>query len=251
MHFAGAHACIPSTFDRKMKIPPEILQKLRSAEDEAHKILEDAWKEVSEFDCERIGIRISSNSPLPLMSTEEQAQSLAFIVRYEHLPELNSFVAGRNPRTGLYYLNEIDEIRAALNEYRTIFFNQKDGIYFGAITNLYQKSFCPEEPNKVPMVIQALTKEEEDLSHDYLKHLLSRKKAIRTAVKGSDFDFIYNGVLQHAAKEHSLQMVKQYTDGSLAYMLLKNLILAQGMKELLSEHYKVIRMLNFPRMGSL
>ena len=234
-----------------MEIPPDILQKLRDSEDEAHEILETVWKDVTEFDTTQIDIRISSSSPMPLMTNEEQAQSLVFVVRYEHLPEISSYVAGRHPETGRYYLNEIDDIRAALNEYRTIFFNHNDGIHFGAITNLYQRRFCPEDPNRAPMIIQALTKEKKDLSAEYLNHLKSRKKAIRKAVEMSDFDFIYNGVLQHADGRHAMRMIKAYTDGSLAYLLLKNLTLAQGMKKLLNEHYKVIRILNFPRMGAL
>lgn len=48
-----------------------------------------------------------------------------------------------------------------------------------------------------------------------------------------------------------MRMVKAYTDGSLAYTLLKNFILARGMKEFLREHYRVINTLNFPAMGSL
>lgn len=234
-----------------MEIPPEILQKFRNTENEANRILEEAWNIVTEIETKNIRLKISSSAPLPIMSTEEQAQSLAFIVRYEHLPELNNFVAGRDPSTGRYYLNEIDDIRAALNEYRTIFFNQKDGIFYGAITNLYQKGFCQEEPAKASMVIQAFDQSDEDISRDYLMHLRSRKKAIQSAIYNSDFDFIYNGVLQHSDNRYSMQMVKQYTDGSLAYVLFKNLIIAQGLKDLLSEHYKVIGILNFPRMGPL
>lgn len=234
-----------------MDIPPQILAKLRKCESEAHEILKEAEKKISDFETDKIHLTVSSSSPLPIMSWEEQAQSLAFVVRYEHLPEINSFVAGRHPTTGRYYLNEIDQIRAALNEYRTIFFNRSDGIFYGAITNLYQKAFNPAQPDKAPMQIVAQTASGQDVSSEYLKHLKSRKKAINDAVQNSDFNFIYNGVLQHADAQYAMQMVKQYTDGSLAYLLLKNVIIAQGLKDFLSEHYKVINVLNFPRMGPL
>ena len=147
-------------------------------------------------------------------------------------------------------VNEIDQIRAALNEYRTIFYNKKDGIFYGAITNLYQKTFNSKQPNAT-MRIEALTQAGQDLSAEYLEHLKSRKKAIRYAIERSDFDYIYNGVLQHADGRYAMQMVKEYTDGSLAYLLLKNVLIAQGLKDLLSEHYKVINVLNFPKMGPL
>jgi hypothetical protein len=184
------------------------------------------------------------------MPFELQAQSLTFIIRYDHLPEFNSFVAGRHPKTGLYYLNEIDLIRAALNEYRTIFFNKKDGIYYGTITNLYQQAFV-SEPDGTSMRFKAIDANDVDYSADFLAHLQSRKKAIQQTIKNSDFDFIFNGVLQHSDGMHSMRMVKSYTDGSLAYTLLKNFILARGLKEFLREHYRVINTLNFPAMGPL
>jgi len=233
-----------------MDIPPPILAKLEQCQRDAHAILEASEHLITDFDTSSVGLRVTGSSPLPLMTWATQSQSLAFVVRYEHLPELHSFVAGRHPKTGLYYLNEIDQIRAALNEYRTIFFNKRDGIFYGVITNLYQKAFSSTDPN-APMRIEALTSSDEDLSADYLVHLQSRKTAIRVAIENSDFDYIFNGILQHTDDRFAMQMVKDYTDGSLAYLLLKNLLIAQGLKEFLNEHYKVINVLNFPRMGPL
>ena len=119
-----------------MKIPAPILTKLKKYEEDANTILLKAAEKITDFDTSSISLRVSSTAPLPMITWKEQAQSLAFIVRYEHLPELHDFVPGRHP-SGRYYLNEIDQIRAALNEYRTIFYNQKDGIFYGTITNLY------------------------------------------------------------------------------------------------------------------
>jgi hypothetical protein len=233
-----------------MEIFPQILEKLKKNENEANGVLEEAGLKVTDLDTSCISLRITSKAPLPLMTWAEQAQSLAFIVRYEHLPEIHNFVAGRHPTSGRYYLNEIDKVRAALNEYRTIFFNKDDGIFYGKITNLYQKAFNPTHPN-ASMQIEALTAEGQDISAEYLSHLKSRKQAIQYAIKKSDFEYIFNGVLQHSDGQYAMQMVKQYTDGSLAYLLLKNFIIAQGLKNFLSEHYKVINVLNFPKMGPL
>lgn len=233
-----------------MDIPTPIREKLLNCEREAHTILNDAANLMTDFNTSEVGFRVSSTAPSPLMTWAEQAQSLAFVVRYEHLPVLNSFVAGHQPQTGLYYLNEIDQIRAALNEYRTIFFNKKDGIYYGAITNLYQKAFIHGDP-KATMKIEAFTSSGEDRTVDYLTHLRSRKKAIRAAIQQSDFDYIYNGVLQHTNDKFAFQMVKDYADGSLSYLLLKNVLIAQGLREFLVEHYRVINTMNFPKMGAL
>jgi hypothetical protein len=233
-----------------MEIPPEILMRLRNCKAEALAILNDAEGLITNFNPARVDFRVTSSSPLPLMPFELQAQSLTFIIRYDHLPEFKDFVAGRHPKTGLYYLNEIDKIRAALNEYRTIFFNNKDGIYYGRITNLYQQAFLAE-PFGVSMRFAAIDANDVDHSAGFLEHLKSRKKAIQHTITHSDFDFIFNGFLQHSDGTHSMRMVKAYTDGSLAYTLLKNFILAQGMKEFLREHYRVINTLNFPTMGPL
>jgi len=232
-----------------MDIPPQILEKLKKCENEAIAIIEEAKSKVTDFDTSSIGLQVTSTAPLPLMTCEERAQSLAFVVRYEHLPELHNITPDPHP-SGHYYLKEIDQIRAALNEYRTIFYNERDGICYATITKLYERAFNPKHPN-ASMRIEALTPEGQDLSADYLKHLKSRKRAIQHAIKRSDFDYIFNGVLQHTDGQYAMQMVKQYTDGSLAYLLLKNFLIAQGLKDLLSEHYKVINVLNFPKMGPL
>lgn len=239
-----------SPHTKKMNIPPLILQKLKRCEQDAHAILTEAKALITDFDTASVRLRVSSSSPSPLMSWAEQAQSLVFVIRYEHLPELQSFVAGRHPNTGFFYLNEIDQIRAALNEYRTIFYNQRDGIFYATITNFYQKSFAPNALN-ASIRIEALTLSGEDLSIDHLKHLKSRRKAIQMAIRKSDFDYIFNGVLQHTDDKFAMQMVIDYADGSLNYLLLKNVLIAQGLKEILVEHYKVINVMSFPKMGAL
>lgn len=232
-----------------MEIPAPILKNLEACGSEADLILQEARNLITDFDPSTVSLQISSVTCLPLMTFEEQSQSLAFIVRYEHLPELNSFEASAHPN-GNHYLKEIDQIRAALNEYRTIFFNQDDGISYGRIANLYQKAFRTDLP-KATMRIRALNSSNEDVSPQYLEHLNSRRKAIRHAVEKSDFSFIFNGVLQHSDSRHAFRMVKAYTDGTLAYLLLKNLFIAQELKVFLSEHYRVINALNFPKMGPL
>lgn len=180
---------------------------------------------------------------------EELSQSMVFIIRYEHLPTLSNFVAGRHSN-GNYYLNQTDDIRKALNEYRAIFFNKNDGISYGSITNLYHKAISNNDLHP-RMKIETFDHENNNVSSNYLKHLKSRKKAIQNAINHSDFDFIFNGVLQHSDKKHASRMIKSYTDGSLTYLLLKNLIIAQGLKEFLREHYKLINTLHYPKIGPL
>lgn len=237
------------TLVKNMEIPKPIFERLRFCESEAHAILQEASQLITDFDGDSVGFRVTSTLPLPLMPLDLQAQSLTFMVRFDHLPEIHDFVAGRHP-SGRYYLNEIDKIRAALNEYRTIFFNKKDGVYFGRITNLYQRSFI-EEPPGSSMRFSAIDRQGQDHSVDFLAHLKSRRKAIQHAINRSDFDFIFNSVLQHSDGQHAMRMVNAYTDGSLNYTLLKNFIIAQGLKEFLKQHYRVINTLNFPIMGSL
>jgi hypothetical protein len=233
-----------------MEIPPHILTRLRNCDADARIILNEAKDLITDFDHAQVGFKVTASAPLPLMPIEIQAQSLTFIIRFDHLPEIESFVAGRHPNSGRFYLNEIDTIRAALNEYRTIFYNEKDGIYYNKITSLYQQAFL-SEPVGCSMRFKAIGSDGVDRSVDFLKHLKSRKRAIQHTIKRSDFNFIYNGVLQHSDARHSRRMINAYTDGSLAYTLLKNFILARGMKEFLREHYRVINTLNFPVMGSL
>jgi hypothetical protein len=231
-----------------MKIPEEISIKLAENEAKAIAIIESGEKLLNNFSTESIDLTYTISAPTDVLTQEERAQSMVFVFRFDHLPEILEFTVAEH--RGSYYINEIDAIRAALNEYRTIFYNQNDAIYYRKIGNLYRTKLVNRDPSK-GLSITARNKEGTDVTSEYVSYLDSTQKAIKAIIKASDFDYIFNGVLQHSDKAHSRKMIEHYTNGSMNYILLKNLTLARSIKTLLFEYYKVVKAMHFPRMGGL
>jgi hypothetical protein len=231
-----------------MEIPEEIARKLSDNEAIATSIIEKAEALVSSFPTDSIVLTYEISAPTDVLTPEERARSMVFVFRYDHLPEISNLTVAQY--RGRYFINEIDDIRAALNEYRTIFYNKSDAIYFGRISTIYRERLVNRDPRK-GLSITAKDAKENDVTVDYVSHLDSRKKAIRAIISESDFDYIFNGVLQHSDGKYSRKLINDYTSGNLNYILLRNLTLARHIKFLFKEHYKVITGLNFPRMGGL
>jgi hypothetical protein len=234
--------------NKQNEIPDKILNKLRKNENEAHSIIEEANKLIKDIDCSSISLKYKQSAPLDVLTPLERAVSMVFMFRYDHLPEYNDFVVGEH--RGKYYINEIDDIRAALNEYRTIFYNKKDSLYYGKISNIYREKLLNRDARK-GLSISAIDNKENDITLEYIAYLDSTKKAIRYIIDASDFNYIFNGVLQHSDIKYSNKLINDYTDGNLNYILLKNLTLAKCIKLLFKEYARIIGGLSFPRMGSL
>ena len=238
----------PHRMLKAMEIPEQIATKLSANEAMAISVIKKAESLILEFPVEKISLTYESSAPTDVLTPEERAQSMVFVFRYDHLPEINHLTIGE--RHGRYFINEIDDIRAAVNEYRTIFFNQRDPIYFGRISNVYRDKLLNRDPRN-GLSITARDEAENDVTLGYVSHLDSLKKSIHAVIRESDFDYIFNGVLQHSDGHHARRLIQDYTEGTLNYVLLRNLTYAQHIKHMFKEHYRVITALSFPRMGGL
>jgi hypothetical protein len=208
----------------KMIIPENISKKLSDNEKQAIEIINNAEESITDFSTDNISLTYQISAPVPELTPDERACSMVFIFRYDHLPDIH--------------------------EYRTIFWNQRDPIYFGKISTIYRAKLVNRDPSK-GLSITARNEKGHDVTMDFVGHLDSRNKAIRKIIQQSDFNYIFNGVLQHSDGKFSTQLIKDYTNGNLNYILLKNMTLARHIKLLFREYYKVINVLSFPRMGCL
>jgi len=231
-----------------MEIPDKISNKLSDNLADANRIIESSQECLLEIPSEKISFTYTTNAPIDILTPEERAQSMVFIFRYEHLPEITEFTVAEYK--GRYFLNEIDDIRAALNEYRTIFYNNNDAIYYGRISNLYRAKLMNRDSSKGLSII-VNNEKDENITSEYIDYLDSTKNAIRAIIKASDFDYLFNAVLQHSDSGYARKLIKDYTSGEMNYLLLKNLNLAMSLKTLFSDYKQIINALSFPRMGGL
>lgn len=178
----------------------------------------------------------------------ERAQQLGFVSRYEQLPVLTSLtIAFKQPK--LFYFKEYHTLKMIINEYRSIIINCNDSVYYRKIGSFCKARLKDRDFDK-RMKITVLDGEN-NITEYFNEFLLARKKGIDLLVNNSEFDYLYNGVLQHSDLRFADRYLDDYTSGEINYILLKHCILCGHIKELLFWHYRLCHFMHYPKIGSL
>jgi hypothetical protein len=222
--------------------------KLHAAVEEARNIVREAEQAATTDLSGNISFEFKTSVPRDVLTEFERAQSAAFISRYEHLPELNElrFVA----REGQVFLQSVAEVRHTFNEYRPMFMNEKDSSHYSRVHNTVHQKLCNPD-SSLDLKISALHDTKGDVSRQFAAFLKDEVKGIRKVVQLSDFDYIYNGILQHSDQRFTERFWGDYTSGELNYLYLKNLCLLPFLKSSLRWHYTILSALTFPKFGPL
>jgi len=235
-------------FPDGFQISAETQMKLQRAFANANSILEQAEKlRTTQLDG-KISFKFQAAVPRDILTEYERAQSAAFFSRYEHLPELDElrFIN----RNGYLYLESIHEVRHAFNEYRPIFMNQSDSSYYvGVHKTVRQKLLNLDQSKDLQIIVNHET--DGNISTKFAAILKEREKSIRKVIELSDFDYIYNGFLQHSDSRFTARFRNEYTSGELNYVFIKNLSLLPYLKDALRWHHVILGTLTFPKLGPL
>jgi len=229
----------------------EVEEKIRAVKNECVLLIEEIIalneKETQNLHGE-ISFRYESSAPMPdLLTPFERAQSICFIARYECLPEMGTI--GIIEKDERFYLSDMPFLRHFLNEYRLIVMNENDSVYYAQIHNL-----CSKMANTDPKKGLCLRVEHEkhgDITEQFIAILKGRKKSIKAIMDKSEFDYIYNGILQHSDHEHTKRFLEDLHSGRINYLFLKHAFFLEHIKESLFWHYKILHSLTFPKLGPL
>jgi hypothetical protein len=66
-----------------------------------------------------------------------------------------------------------------------------------------------------------------------------------------DYDYLYNGVLQHSDASYSERLLADYTSGELNYILVKHVLPLGTVHKWLEPWYRLAVALTFPKLGPL
>jgi hypothetical protein len=230
------------------KLPEPIYKKLEAA-------LSTAGKLVDAADALRItkiggSIQFSYESSVPrdILTPLERAQSLSFITRYDHLPVIDEI--SLEYRNGRFYLGSLHPIRHALTEYRPILMNKKDSTHFQNVGATIRQKLLNEDSSK-DLRIKVLHEKDGDISKQFALVLKERIKGIAEIVRTSDFDYLYNGILQHSDPRFTDRFWKEYYDGSLNYVYITHAAILEYVKDSLYWHHTILNALTFPKLGAL
>ncbi|NQZ85836.1 MAG: hypothetical protein HRU03_09010 [Nanoarchaeales archaeon] len=231
-----------------MEIPVEIQNKFNTVFKEVENIIETANKNYKTKIPDTIRFQYEISAPRNVLTDFERAQSICFITRYDSLPE---FTKGNiEEKNGFYYFDNYHDIRYLLNEYRCIIQNKKDSIYFQKINKFCRDKLLNEDHSK-DLSIKVNHSEQGDITHNFLKFLDENCKVIRSLINQCEFDYLYNGILQHTDHKYTDRFLEEYTSGKINYVFTKHALIAQNIKILMRWYYRLFSALILPKLGPL
>lgn len=199
-------------------------------------------------DEENISIEFINNANEPMFNVDEKAQIIFFATKYENLSDFKNLTINRVDDNCF-----IDEkpLRDLLNEYRPIYFNYEDPIYYERIHKFFIARMLFNEDATKATQIRVASERGEDITRNILLTMKDRIKCIKYIIEKSDFNYVFNGVLQHSDKRYLERYSEDYESGEITFILLKNVTLLMLLKCLLYSHYRIIRNLTYISKGGL
>lgn len=196
----------------------------------------------------RASFRIAHSALGDILTTEERYQHISFVTKYESLPSFDGIKIIKHEDN--YYLGNIDYIRHILNEYRLVIQNKSDSIHYSKIHRFCREKLNCKDPSK-GLSISLLHETKGDISDVMVKVLDERNKGISFVLKNAEFDYIYNGILQHSDIRYTKRFITEYSNGDLNYVFIKHVLLLDYIKDWLYWHYRIVNSMTYPKPGPL
>ena len=229
-------------------LPQEVKVRLQATYDEVNSI-SDLVESIQRTNIQgRFGFKFEQGAPLPLLTPLERAQSVCFIIRYEHLPVLERIDILEHK--GRFYLKNIDFIRHVLNEYRSIIANTRDSIYYSKVHKICYKKLMKRDAS-TGLTISVDHETEGDITDEFIKVLGESNKSIKFILKNCEFDYIYNGIIQHSDQKYTKRFWEDYHSGRINHIFIKHAFLLGHVKDALFWHHHILNYLTFPKLGPL
>lgn len=184
-----------------------------------------------------------------ILSDYERAQSVSFVTRFDHFPT-NLVTHFTNDNRNNWRIGNLWDLRQALNDFRSVIQNQSDSVHYQNVHNTWSKALRQTDKSKGTMV-RVLDVEHRDVTEAYAKRLGERNQAIRHLISAFDYDYLYNGFLQHSDPKFSKRLFHDYISGEINYLLWKHVLPLGALAGLLRPYYILMRSLTFPSLGPL
>ena len=231
-------------------LPSEVKRRIEKTIEEVNKIIGKV-DEILETKIDgKVSFHFTHSAPTDILSSFERAQSVCFVTKYENLVGLEESGIMIEEYKGRFYLRNIDYVRHILNEYRPIIMNKRDSIYYSKIHIFCRDKLLNEDPTK-GLSVSVVHECGGDITGLFRKKMDENNKAINFIIENSEFDYIYNGILQHSDHRFTTRFWDDYCTGKINYIFLKHAWLLGYIKNLLYWHYKIINCMTFPKLGPL
>lgn len=230
------------------RLPDDVRGRLQSTFDEVDLVHAEVIKIQKTKFQGKVSFRYKHSAPIPVMSLFERAQSVCFIAKYENLPSFKGIeMLEHNKR---FFLRNIDFVRHVLNEYRPIVQNQKDSIYYSHV-HKYCYGRLQNRDSDTGLSVSVFNEEDEDVTNVFVAMLGEKNRAVKYIIENCEFDYLYNGILQHSDNRYTKRFWEEYSNGRINHIFIKHASLLGTIKSCLMLHYQILNQLTFPKLGPL
>jgi hypothetical protein len=196
----------------------------------------------------KVAFRYEISAPTDVLSPFERAQSVCFVAKYDNLPDSTNL--GLVEHDGHYFLANMNYIRHALNEYRPIVQNIDDSVHYSQIHSLCYSKLLTQD-HSLGLKITALDESDNDITDNFTTVLGEHNRAAKAIIKACDFDYIYNGILQHSDHSYTKRFWEEYSSGRINYVFIRHFFVLDDIKRYLFWHYNILNAISSPKLGPL
>lgn len=231
-----------------IEIPERIKKRLESLKDEIDQIISAATALLKTPSPEKITFEFGNHAPRDFLSDDERAQSIGFIKKYEDLP--TDYTVQIIPQGEQFYIANMPYLRCVLNDFRPLIQNQKDSTHYQKIHNVW-RAMLNRESAVDGTRIRVFDEKNTDITQLFIQLLSERNQAITFVKRPLDYEYLYNGMLQHCDTEYSQRFLKDYTSGEWNYIAWKHFQVLDFIREMLGPYYRLVSCITFPKLGPM
>lgn len=230
------------------KIPERVVNRLQTLEVEIQTLITKAMEQLVTKLPNPLSFEFTHSAPSDILTDKERAQSISFITRYEHLPSDSSVQLVEH--SGTWHIGNFPFLRHALNDYRPIIQNKSDSVYYRNIHSVWYPMLLRAN-SADGMTIRSYDIQKNDITPTFAKWIGERLRAISIVLDSLDYDYLYNGILQHSDDRFAHRFLEDYISGEINYIFWKHMHVLNFIKEMLRPYYTLINQVSFPKMGAL
>lgn len=212
-----------------INIPKKIIEKIESMNNELETLFANADKNITPFKC-KISFRITNSAPQDILTDEERSAFLNFVLKVKDTPNYDTPQIDTDGKK--FLLGNVDLARHVINEMRPIIFNRTDATFYTKIHNTLAKMFVRENHGMGTKITVSKLENgvESDVTKEYLTFMSQSRDAIKSILAQLDFDYLYNGILQHSDSRFFKRYEEDSHNGELNYILMKHAFVITRLK---------------------
>jgi len=233
--------------DSTQNLPEPLRARLAAVDAEVNEIIERFTADLKTA-LPPVSLQFKYSAEGDLLSVEERAQSVSFVARYEQIPvTINAQLV---ETAGAWHIENVATLGHVLSDFRPFIQNKRDSVHFQNMHNVWYRMLLRQDAGE-GMVIRAWDAQQNDITPLFRAWVGERNRAMKHLLGALEYDYLFNGVLQHSDARYADRFWSDYTSGELNYVLWKHVRPLGLIKDLLLPYYTMARALTFPSRGPL